>query len=352
MQEAAAWIESLPDGSSADAMATGEFIFRGVEIRVDLLLHLIRENCVVKLSMRNTPIPCSGLVSVLHAAMYSEEITSLRLEFTNFDEMALKALATLMKRSKAIVEYHLQHLSILNNGVALICDALAENKIIEVLNLSQNDFGVEGARSLARFMLANKNTSLARLVLFGNSIGDEGVVALVDGLRGNESLRALGLSACEISDQGAIALASLMEHGSHLEALFLQGNEIGEAGVKALANALKHNQSLQYLQIAYVFVSRRAELFESSFIKALRNNVTLLTLVGIKSPTIKSLLFRNKELIPAAVRQAALFLIGIRRSTDFEGMGDVAVFPKDIVRLIAQTVYATRRDPIWIQALK
>ena len=87
---------------------------------------------------------------------------------------------------------------------------------------------------------------------------------------------------------------------------------------------------------------------EDAFIEAHQNNVTLTRLQGIESPKIASLLLRNKELIPAAVRRAAFLLIGIRRSTDFEGMGDFAVFPKDIVRLIAQTVYATRRDPIWI----
>ena len=91
---------------------------------------------------------------------------------------------------------------------------------------------------------------------------------------------------------------------------------------------------------------------EEAFIDALRTNVTLIELEGIKSSKIEALLVRNRELIPAAVRRAALLLIGIRRSTDIEGMGDFAVFPKDIVRLIAQTLWATRRDPIWIQALK
>jgi hypothetical protein len=33
-------------------------------------------------------------------------------------------------------------------------------------------------------------------------------------------------------------------------------------------------------------------------------------------------------------------------------MGKFVVFPKDVVRLIAQAVWATRRDPVSIQALE
>ena len=285
------------------------------------------------------------------ALMNSGATTALRLESIDFDRTDLKALAMLMRRSKSIFKYRLWHLNIQDDGVALICDALAGNGVIEYLDLSQNGFEVEGARSLARFMKANGSKSLTTLVLAGNPIGDEAVVALVDGIRGNESLRGLNLSYCGISDDGAIALASLLQHGSHLETLGLYGNEIEEAGLIALAIALKHNRKLQYLDFS-LNPGCHGEGIENAFIPVFQSNVTLLKLAGIRSPKIEALLLRNKELVPAAVRRAALLLIGIRRSTDFEGMGDFAVFPKDIVRSIAQTVWATRRDPIWIQALK
>ena len=223
--------------------------------------------------------------------------------------------------------------------------------MIEDLDISENSIGVEGARTLGSFLKANKSKTLASLSLAANSIGDEGVVALVDGLKSNESLRALYLSYCRISDEGAIALASLLEHGSYLETLRLHVNGIGEAGTKALANGLKRNKHLRHLGVQKN-PELRGEIFESSFIDALQNNVTLLQLAGIRSSEIENLLLRKQEHIPEAVRRTALLLIGIRRSTDFEGMGDFAIFPKDIVRLIAQTVWATRRDPMWIKALK
>ena len=346
MQEAVAWIEELQARGGANVTDTGKFTFRDVAIRADLLAHLIRENRVVKLNLSNARTSSSGLATLFDAASCSGVITGLRLEFIALDGTAWAALTKLMKRSKSIVGFHLWNLNILDSGVALICDALAENDVIEDLDLSQNCIGVEGARILGRFF--NRNRTLTSLHLASNHFGNEGVVALADGIRSNESLRTLNLRYCGISDDGAIALASLLEHGSHLVELDLSDNEIGEAGLKALANSLKHNQHLRHL-----IVLKDPELeVEDAFSEALQSNVTLLQLAGIRSSEIENLLYRNKELIPAAVRRAALLLIGIRQSTDIAGMGDFAVFPKDIVRLIAQTVWAMRSEPVWIQALQ
>ena len=58
---------------------------------------------------------------------------------------------------------------------------------------------------------------------------------------------------------------------------------------------------------------------------------------------------RNKTLIPAAARQASLFLVAARRK--IADAGSLAIFPKEIVKMIAMEVWATRKDPIWIDAL-
>ena len=58
---------------------------------------------------------------------------------------------------------------------------------------------------------------------------------------------------------------------------------------------------------------------------------------------------RNKDLIPAAVRRASLYLIAARRIID--DAGALSCFPKEIVKMIAMQLWATRKEPIWIQAL-
>ena len=49
------------------------------------------------------------------------------------------------------------------------------------------------------------------------------------------------------------------------------------------------------------------------------------------------------------VRHIACLLIGIRRGTNRNGMGDLQYLPKDIVLIIAKYVWETRRDPIWLE---
>ena len=49
------------------------------------------------------------------------------------------------------------------------------------------------------------------------------------------------------------------------------------------------------------------------------------------------------------VRHVVCLLIGIRRGTNHQGMGDLQYLPKDIVLMIAKYVWGARRDPIWLE---
>ena len=46
----------------------------------------------------------------------------------------------------------------------------------------------------------------------------------------------------------------------------------------------------------------------------------------------------------AAARRAALFVIARY------GEGDLVIFPRDLIKLIARQVWGTREDPVWMDA--
>jgi hypothetical protein len=48
----------------------------------------------------------------------------------------------------------------------------------------------------------------------------------------------------------------------------------------------------------------------------------------------------------------ALYLIAARRVTPIADAGILSIFPKEIVKMIAMAVYATRKDPAWIKAVE
>ena len=134
--------------------------------------------------------------------------------------------------------------------------------------------------------------------------------------------------------------------------VWLHDCSIGLRGVKVIAGALKLNQSVWWLIYSEHFGDECAE----AVLLALDYNVCVRRLhVGrstsdepaakIKHRTGK----RNGFRIPAAVRRACLYLIAARRTP--AQAGALAVLPKEIVKMIAMQVWATRKDPIWIEAL-
>ena len=130
---------------------------------------------------------------------------------------------------------------------------------------------------------------------------------------------------------------------------------IGLLGAKAIAEALKVNRTLEFLSLnSNWFRPGGGE----ALIDALTNyniNLTQLWVSGVQSESravIKHLTeTRNAKLIPAA-RRAALFLIGIRQSSSFDGMGCLGMIDKNVVKMIAILVWDTREDPKWLNADK
>ena len=89
-------------------------------------------------------------------------------------------------------------------------------------------------------------------------------------------------------------------------------------------------------------------------LEALKVNVSLTTLdirfTGIGqglAQEASNLLERNKSM-SRAVRSAVLFVIGIRRGHNLEGMGGFGHLPRDVVFMIAKRVWASRGDHAWI----
>jgi hypothetical protein len=169
-------------------------------------------------------------------------------------------------------------------------------------------------------------------------------------------LKVLNLINCELGDDGAVKVAAFIKDDDSVEKVLLWGNNIGPRGAKALADALKHNKKVSYLDLtSNPFGDGEAD----AFIDALSHNVCITELYVDDDIAPESMVTieyltqtRNAILIPAATRRASLYLIAARRATPIADAGHLAIFPKEIVRLIAMAVWATRKDPKWIEAVK
>ena len=124
-----------------------------------------------------------------------------------------------------------------DKGACSLSKALMVNKFLFILELSCNSIGDEGATSLSKALTVN--TSLTTLDLSRNLIGDKGSNSIFKALRENikSSLTHLDLSSNNIGDEGAYFLCSTLSEKNSLSTLNLSYNTISAEGAITLSKA-------------------------------------------------------------------------------------------------------------------
>ena len=171
--------------------------------------------------------------------------------------------------------------------------------------------------------------------MIGVGIGQQDMEIICEFLRKPVTcITHVGLRNGGIMPEGFKALAKALKTNRCLTVLRLDDNVINNDCVEALIDAIvNHNVSLKEIHI-FATANILGEINPSS-----KARIRYLTET------------RNAFLIPAAARRASLHLIAVRRNANFEDMGYLALIDKNIVKMIAAMVWATRDDPKWIEAL-
>ena len=167
-------------------------------------------------------------------------------------------------------------------------------------------------------------------------------------------LTRLDLEGCQILCVGAEIVADFLKHNETVIEAELYGCAIGARGAKTIAEALKHNETVELLELRSNPIGDEGG---EALLDALAYNVCIgdipLYNTNVVSESVAIIIYltgtRNAILIPAVVRRASLFLIAARRT--IAGAGHLSRFPKEIVKMIAMEVWASRKEPIWINAL-
>ena len=181
---------------------------------------------------------------------------------------------------------------------------------------------------------------------------EKAAVALMHG-----HLLYLDLDVCRIGDKGAERIAKFLRHDEIVKSVWLKWCDIGSQGLKAIAQALRYNKAVELLSVTG---NQFGNEFAEALIDTLNYNVCMTelragrrqdkTIAAELLTTLDYLLeTRNKLLIPTAVRRASLCIIVAHCTRD--NAGAFSGFPKEIVKMIAMQVWATRKDPIWIEVL-
>ncbi len=154
-------------------------------------------------------------------------------------------LATLLKTQKRITALVINQINLGAEGAIEFAVGLAQNKSLRFLDMGYNNLGDTGCEALAAGL---KSHPCQDLRLAGNSIGDNGVTALVDARLDSKLFSLLDLGNNKIAQAGACQIAKLVE-GNKVVELRLHENKINGIGAKFIASALKNNSTLQEIQL-------------------------------------------------------------------------------------------------------
>jgi len=138
---------------------------------------------------------------------------------------------------------------ILELDITAVASALKRTTTLQKLYLYDNKIGDDDAKEIAAALM--QNCSLQSFSLWGNKIGNDGAKEIATAIMQNTTLQTLDLDKNKIGDDGAKEIAAALLQNTTLHTLGLDYNDIGADGAKEIQAALLQNTTLQTLYLNY-----------------------------------------------------------------------------------------------------
>ena len=189
----------------------------------------------------------------------------------DFSNLAWKLLGRYIANNTHLKIIGLNNCRISDERMALLFSELVGSKSLDSVDLNNNEFGIEGVRSMAPFL---QNSPQLKQLYFSrnNGFDSECFEFLVRKLCGTRvkhlsfgdcninnisslstynlpNLQRLNLCGNKIGREGCMTLSNLLQQelGSTLIHLYLSSTGMGDEEAELLATSLKHNTKLQFL---------------------------------------------------------------------------------------------------------
>ena len=122
----------------------------------------------------------------------------------------------------------------------------------EILNLSFNNIGKYGIDNIVEH-LKKKNSTLKKLNLSYNYLGNEGCSLISECLKYNKSLISINLSGNNILNEGLVSFANNIqkEYNTTLKSINFKDNSITSSGIIQFCNILKNESSERFKKIDF-----------------------------------------------------------------------------------------------------
>eukprot|EP00985_Skeletonema_marinoi_P003514 scaffold1505_cov146-Skeletonema_marinoi.AAC.28 len=241
----------------------------------------------------------------------SQCLQSLCIYYLLDGEQQIHAFADGIARNQSIRNINIDNLN--NDAFTTIMRALHSASQLEKLTIGPNNNVDPNDWSELGTLLVSGVCKLKELCLEGNSyIGNEGMGVLSNGLIGiGSSLKVLNLSENSIGNEGLLALVEALQTCTGLERLDLSSNDFSSAaaGLGSLSDWLQNvPMNLKYLFLEKCRISDEGL---QAFTQGAANNCKILDLDGNESITITGLSYLSDSIRSDSCRVETLWLQGI-----------------------------------------
>lgn len=170
-------------------------------------------------------------------------LKSLSLPSNRMTCTLLKAVLVGLVRNNTLQKLDLSHNQIGDEGARTLGTVLMKKDIALVyLDLTDNEIGSDGAVELAGALRVNMTIHSCYLKL--NRIGDDGGCEIFDALSTNASITHFSIANNRLGAKCTRHIAQSLEANSTITSLDVSGNDFGEEGINVLATAVERCSSL------------------------------------------------------------------------------------------------------------
>ncbi|KAK3252480.1 hypothetical protein CYMTET_38219, partial [Cymbomonas tetramitiformis] len=165
----------------------------------------------------------------------------------------------MLRDNRCLRELRMAHCQLDDVGVYQGAETLELSASIVLLDLSWNEIGGSNRESMVRLIAKSlaRNDSLLTLLLEGNMLKAHGGSHMAVVIAENELLEHLDLSNTALVESNAYALATAIRNNSKLRVLKLSENSLGFKGMAKIISAVAESESLTQVDLARCHLSRR-----------------------------------------------------------------------------------------------
>uniref|UniRef100_A0A8C3W107 NLR family pyrin domain containing 14 n=1 Tax=Catagonus wagneri TaxID=51154 RepID=A0A8C3W107_9CETA len=202
---------------------------------------LTHSRSLTHLDLKGSEVGDSGVASLCEALEHPDcKLRSLSLESCDLTAVCCLKLSKALIRSRSLLFLSLSTNKLLDDGVRLLCEALAHPRCcLQRLSLESCGLTAAGCQELS--LAVGGNDRLTHLCLADNVLGDGGVELLSDALKHPQcALQSLVLRRCHFTSVSSECLSASLLCSRSLTHLDLGSNCLQDAGVQLLCDAFRH----------------------------------------------------------------------------------------------------------------